>query len=253
MPSPTTGDLFSPVRNHGAFSGHWLEHRLPLEPEWAEQSDAAGDALDRLEALWKAERRRVDKYGNEQGLEYAFIQPVLEALGWKPKYQTFLQGREPDYALFLSDADLDAALAADHKSADFWTPTAVVADAKRWDLSLDKPAKVNGKREYPPEQIEWYLDRSRKPFGVLTNGRLWRLVPRELGPHQRRYQTYYEVDLAAILSRWADGTGDRFDLTEDFRRFLSLVRAGRVRRNDQPEVARPPSRRREFRVPAWRQ
>jgi len=40
--------------------------------------------------LWKTERGLVEKYGNEQGLEFAFIQPVMKALGWVPKYQTFL-------------------------------------------------------------------------------------------------------------------------------------------------------------------
>ena len=33
---------------------------------------------------------------------------------------------------------------------------------------------------YNCEQIEWYLDRSRCDFGILTNGRLWRLVPRDI-------------------------------------------------------------------------
>ena len=59
-------------------------------------------------------------YGDEAGLEEAFIQPVFEALGWKIKYQTFIQHREPDYALFLEERDLDQALAAGRTSARFW-------------------------------------------------------------------------------------------------------------------------------------
>src|SRR5207245_1037426 len=134
-------------------------------------------------------------YGDEQGLEAGFIQPVLKALGWEFKYQTWLQGREPDYALFLTPADLDAALQAGRNSPDFWATARVVADAKAWHVPLDRPSKVKGHREYPPEQIEWYLDRSRCDWGILTNGRLWRLIPRQLGPHQRRFQTYLECDL----------------------------------------------------------
>src|SRR5262249_2996822 len=129
---------------------------------------------------------------------------------------------KPDYALFPTDADLDAALAADHTSDDFWKPAALVADAKKWDLPLDKRSEVGGKKEYPPEQIEWYLDRSRKPFGILTNGSRWRPVPRELGPHQRRFQTYYEVDLPAILNDAAGRGGLAFAAAEDFRRFFLL-------------------------------
>ena len=124
---------FGPVHNVGLFSSHWLEHRLALEPEWQEQRDEAGDVLRRLAESWKVQRNRVERCGDEQGLEEGFIQPVLRELGWKLKYQTFLQGREPDYALFLDDAGLDAALAAGRTAAGFWTTAAVVADAKSWD------------------------------------------------------------------------------------------------------------------------
>jgi hypothetical protein len=90
---------FGPVHNVGLFSSHWLEHRLELEPEWQDLRDEASDVLKRLAELWKVERNRVERYGDEQGLEVGFIQPVLRTLGWQMKYQTFVQGREPDYAL----------------------------------------------------------------------------------------------------------------------------------------------------------
>lgn len=67
-------------------------------------------------------------------------------------------------------------------------------------MSIDRPTRVGAKREYPPEQIEWYLDRSRCDYGILTNGRYWRLVPRVLGPSQPRFQTYLEVDLRRLLT-----------------------------------------------------
>lgn len=89
---------FGPVRNVGLFSNHWLVNRLPREPEWSELRGPAAHALDELFELWKLQASRVEHYGDEQGLEEAFIQPVLRALGWKLKYQTFLQGNKPDYA-----------------------------------------------------------------------------------------------------------------------------------------------------------
>lgn len=110
----------SPVRNRTLFSGHWLENRLPLEPEWAELRDEARDVLESMGELWRVQRGRVEHYGDEQGLEQAFIQPVFERLGWKLKYQTSLQGRKPDYALFLDDESLDAALVSGRNSPDFW-------------------------------------------------------------------------------------------------------------------------------------
>lgn len=200
---------FGTVHNVGLFSSHWLENRLKLEPEWVECRAKAREVLDGLAEIWKVQRNRVERYGDEQGLEEGFIQPVLRQLGWKLKYQTWLQKREPDYALFLDDAGLDAALAAGRDSEDFWAAAKVVADSKAWHVRLDRPTKDKNKREYPPEQIEWYLDRSRLDWGVLTNGRTWRLVPRQLGPHQRRFQTYLEVDLADMLQEWASPPADQ--------------------------------------------
>ena len=102
---------FGAVRNSDLFSNHWLEHRLPLEPEWTELRAESDAALVRAEKLWRQERQRVEQYGSEASLEEAFIQPVFELLDWKLIYQTSLQGRKPDYALFLDDDAKDAALA----------------------------------------------------------------------------------------------------------------------------------------------
>ena len=189
----------SPVRNRNFLSNHWLEHRLPLEPEWREEAEAAQVMLERLLSLWRTEKDRVERYDDEPGLEEKLIQPVFKALGWHLKYQPYLKRRGPDYALFVSDDDLAAAINAGRKSPDFWEHAAAVADAKAWHVSLDRPTRVGTAREYPPEQIEWYLNESLRDFGILTNGRLWRLVPRVLGPAKPRFQTYLEVDLQALL------------------------------------------------------
>jgi type I restriction-modification system DNA methylase subunit len=188
-----------PFRNSNFLSNHWLEHRLPLEPEWADNADYVKDVMEGLLTLWKTEKDRVELYGDEAGLEHKFIQPVFEKLGWHIKYQTYLNGREPDYALFANDAALDAALHAGRNHSDFWSHATLVADAKAWHVSLDRPIREGVRREYPPEQIEWYLNRSLCDYGILTNGRLWRLVPRELGPSKPRFQSYLEIDLPQLL------------------------------------------------------
>lgn len=194
---------FGPYRNSAMFSAHWLKNRLPLEPEWEKYHSAAEDLATKLMDFWKIQKSRVDKYGSEQTLEQAFIQPVMNMLGWKLSYQTYLDGRKPDYALFLSDSDYEAALNVDRKSSVYWSYPAVVADAKAWEVSLDRSMKTGSQREYPPEQIEWYLDRSRLDYGILTNGRLWRVVPRLLESHQGRFSTFFEFDLEKFLTEWS--------------------------------------------------
>jgi hypothetical protein len=211
----------SALRNRDLLSSHWLENRLLLEPEWEELREQAKEILEQLVELWKTQRNRVEHYGDEQGLEQAFIQPVFELLGWKLKYQTFLQPRRPDYALFLNDELLDAALQAGRTSPDFWKYPTLVADAKAWHVSLDRPTTVSGAREYPPEQIEWYLNRSGLDFAILTNGKLWRLIPRKYSLQQRRFQTYLELDLPALLEAWISlpSLKEQFALFDEFFRF----------------------------------
>lgn len=210
-----------PVRNLALFSSHWLENRLRLEPEWVGLRLEAADVLERLANIWRVERNRVLQYGSEPGLEHGFIQPVLAALGWRILYQTFLDGRRPDYALFANDAALDNALQAGRHSPEFWRFPKLVADAKAWHVRLDRPSIVNNQREYPPEQIKWYLDHSWLDFGLLTNGRIWRLIPRIYGPHQRRFQTYLECDLPAILDAWISrpNLADQVTLLDEFLTF----------------------------------
>src|SRR5437764_9209458 len=68
-----------------------------MDCRWIAPAGNSGETLD----LWVQQKLRVERYGNEASLEQAFIQPVFQILGWKLKYQTFLQGKKPDYALFI--------------------------------------------------------------------------------------------------------------------------------------------------------
>src|SRR5208282_5089899 len=74
---------FGPIINREFLANHWLNHRLPLEPEWDELENEAKEAATALLALWGREKNRVELYGNEAALEEKFIQPVFEILGWK--------------------------------------------------------------------------------------------------------------------------------------------------------------------------
>ena len=52
---------FSPVKNFGLFSNHWLTNRLALEPEWGELRDIALESLEQIAELWKTQKKRVAK------------------------------------------------------------------------------------------------------------------------------------------------------------------------------------------------
>ena len=242
------------TRNRGLLSNHWFENRLTLEPEWENLRAESLEALNKLAALWDRERNRVEKYETEAPLEHAFIQPVLEILGWKLIYQTFLAPRKPDYALFMDDRAKDASLAVERKSLDFWKTVTVVADAKAWHVPLNRPSMIDSAREYPPQQIESYLDKSRLDFGILTNGGIWRLIPREHEPYQRRFQTYLECDLAKLLEnlRTARTIHERQPLEDDFHQFYLFFGPSAFRRIDplQPLIRRAIEGSSEYRVGA---
>ena len=213
---------FGPIRNSEFLSNHWLDHRLPLEPEWLGSRADAQRAAHEMLALWQRERDRLPLQ-NEANLERTFVQPILAALGWHLLTQVPLRNRRPDYAMFLSDDALGEAVVL-NGDPDLWRHASIVADAKAWQVSLDQPVRIGSAREYPPEQIEWYLDRSECEFGILTNGRLWRLVPRDIDRRLPRFQTYIEVDLPALLDAMQGGPGQLGDMVagQAFDRFLTF-------------------------------
>ncbi len=47
-------------------------------------------------------------------------------------------------------------------------------------------------------------NRSGANWGILTNGRQWRLIPRVVPPGKPRFRTYFEVDLPAVLEMLAE-------------------------------------------------
>ncbi len=211
------------IHNSELFSAHWLKTRLQFEPEWNEFHERAITVLGNLLELWAEQRNRTEHYGSEQSLEQAFIQPILQILGWKLIYQTRLRGRKPDYALFLDDSSLDASLAAGRLSSSFWKYPTLLADAKAWHVPLHRPTITSQQREYPPEQIEWYLNNSLVNYAILTNGRLWRLIPRQYEAGQPRFQTYFECDLAKLLDERANQLDLLPNLWSGFEEFVQFL------------------------------
>ena len=219
-----------PYRNEGLFTDHYLRHVMPQRPRvW----DLRGmsEVAAYLRAMWAEQRGLVEGY-NETQLEERFIRPVLRALGhaWDPGPPT--RTHTPDYALFGSERGRAAAQPADGRE-EYWRAAAAVAEVKAWDRKLDRP--LSGGRGWdfanPTFQIYYYLAETGCRWGILTNGRLWRLVP---GVPKPDMQAYYEVDLpAALLSEdltdfayfWLMFRREAFVPGDDGLTFLEHVRA----------------------------
>jgi hypothetical protein len=109
----------------------------------------------------------------------------------------------PDMLLF-PDAETKAKALAE-RDRRFRHGVAIVEN-KRWDRPLDRPTKGTRKgdleREVPSNQILRYLSRAetlsdrRIQWGILTNGRLWRLYYQGASS---RLEQYLEIDLSRLV------------------------------------------------------
>jgi hypothetical protein len=208
--------------NRALFSDHYLRERLPEHPEW--RVDAAA-AHARALALFRERRPHLERM-NEAQTEEEWVKPLLtQVLGWAFSVQTdathFGRRNRPDYALFTSAAEHDAARAAPDGRLDYSRASAV-GDAKFWGRPLDRELRDPRDRltnTNPSFQIVNYLVATGVEWGILTNGREWRLYSTRA---RSRVDTYFAVDLERIL---VDG-GE-----EAFRWFYLFFRADSFRRD----------------------
>jgi hypothetical protein len=188
------------------FSEHFLSARLPGWDEFATLDLGALHAG--LVQLWRADGPGLTG-ANEAQTEDRFVRPVLRLLGHALAVQAEIPGtgRTPDYLLFGSEAELAAARAGGASA--LVEGAHAVAEAKRFDQPLDRRAPDGD----PVAQIRDYVAYSRRPFGVLTNGRVWRLYWRDSPLVER---PCHEVDLVELLE---NGTA------ADLRYFAAFFRA----------------------------
>jgi type I restriction-modification system DNA methylase subunit len=205
-----------PYVNSNLFSGHYLDERIQQREEW-DCDDAAAAAFEQLQERWAGESDIVGTY-NEDALIDAWIDEVLDALGFGKQPEVTLPDGDGyvDGVLFESDAARQEAAnvvldSAD--STDLFERAIGLLEAKQWDA--DFSIRFNEQRPYrnASHQIKHYLERTpgSVQWGILTNGRKWRLY----GTKDYETQTYYEVDLPELLA-----SGD----LEEFKYFYAFFR-----------------------------
>jgi len=219
MPDNIQKPLLIPHHNHGLFADYYLNEIVPTLPEWnlvgASGPDAPTDMVDGhvgaqhvapvpaapvpaapLQQI-KTLRASINPAAlDESQLEQQWIQPVLRILGHhyavQPKIRYRDAGnRRPDYAFLATEAEARAVTNQIYEPKDI-THWLAVGDAKIWGAKLDQSAP--GQRN-PSQQIDEYLRYSERPWGILTDGRWWRLYHRDSSKHN----AYYAVDLESLL------------------------------------------------------
>ena len=142
---------------------------------------------------------------NEAVTEQELIRPVLELLGWVdylPQQGVARNEDIPDLLLF-PDARSKGRAAARVQSDQRYLDASVVEESKRLGVPLDvRDHDDNVHSGTPHGQILRYLSTAdsvadgRLRWGILTNGRAWRLYDYRARP---RAGGYFEADLAQLL------------------------------------------------------
>jgi len=186
-------------QNRGLFADHFLRERLKERDEWT-LATGVEDAFTKIADLCRRCTSRFNGRTNEAQTEKHFIRPVLDLLWGTECYDVQStvpkkkHPQQPDYAFFRTDEERQEA--EKHKGRpEYWRQAPALGDAKPWSASLDKRGS-DGK--YPSEKIRFYLYLSGVRWGILTNGRIWRLYERE---KSKAGEILYEVNLIDLLQR----------------------------------------------------
>lgn len=195
--------MAQPYNNRSLFSDYYLEELVSQDPHWKALKDKAWEFRQRISTIFEKALPGINGNTPEGEVERRLIRPVLDVLSHvyfvQPTVPSPEGVRRPDYAFFPSAEARQEA--ESHKGQlEFFKNALAVGDAKAWERSLDKRSKGPGDafgNHNPSYQIDFYLRATDKRWGLLTNGRYWRLYNRDLS---YRLDVYYEVDLPQIVT-----------------------------------------------------
>ena len=184
------------------FTHYFLTDGITATAEWqasCSQPEAFAAFRDGVQQRYDALSRSQEP--NEAATEQDLIRPVLALLGWAdylPQQSVARNEDIPDHLLF-ADAAAKQQAAAERNAGDRLRHATVVEESKRFGLSLDSRERSGT----PHGQILRYLataeieSEGRIRWGILTNGRVWRLYDYRARP---RASGYFEADLGDLLA-----------------------------------------------------
>ncbi|MCX6376820.1 MAG: hypothetical protein NTU88_12445, partial [Armatimonadetes bacterium] len=186
--------------NQHLFADHYLDEVLRRRAEWQTVAGNAKPAMDEIAHVFE----RFEPSDNERQTEENLVMPVLRLLGHTFEVQAGLRTAEgtktPDY-VFYTDADAVSA----HKKRVLTDALPqeggiAIGDAKYWDRPLDIAVKQKSgdalSNKNPSYQIWFYMLHSGVTWGILTNGKQWRLYHKDTA---HKLDHFYEVDLEELV------------------------------------------------------
>jgi hypothetical protein len=172
--------------------------QLPEYPEWKDEE--IEDVRRSLEELLEKRQSQIDEGMDAMDTRYFWVSYVLRALGFAYSVAemtpeaTDASDPRPDFTLFMDAQDFRSALPY-RGSREFFIHGLATMQALEWDASLDEVQTDEG-IENPALQVDRFVRSTGVEWGILTNGRIWRLFHRDsIG----LLDTYFEIDLVNAL------------------------------------------------------
>jgi hypothetical protein len=197
------GDSMSEVyRNVGQLFTDERFAEITESPEWT--AERIEDVRLQLEELLEKREPMIEEAEEgwtELETQYHWVSYVFRALGMTYSVAEIMpnhdpaQAVRPDFTLFYSADEFRAALP--HRgSREYFAQVLATARVLPWDASLDEFPDVTEGPANPAFEVDKLIRGTGVNWGVLTNGRTWRLYHRETSG---LFSTFYEVDLVAAL------------------------------------------------------
>ncbi len=185
--------------NQHLFSDHYLNEVVVARPQWRALRNESKVVMEKVASIF-ADFVPSDR---ERQTERDLVMPVLKALRHTFEVQAGLRTPEgvkgPDYVFYRDAAALAANKGKVLTDALPQEGGIAVGDAKRWNRPLDALVKEKTSdklsNKNPAYQIYYYMLHSGVVWGILTNGKLWRLYHKDTA---HKLDHFYEVDLEEL-------------------------------------------------------
>jgi hypothetical protein len=171
--------------NRALFSDYYLTQRLPHRDVW--DAEDRNQIFRQIRGLFARVKQDVQIDGSST--PEALVKPILETMGAR-----IIEGAEADYLLFAGEQK---------------EPGAFIL-AYPWNRYLDgkDPDRDKDRGESNPGAlVVKLLEMGVAPWGIVTNGKVWRLYSAKA---HSRATNYYEVDLEETLGLAEPGVSFRY-------------------------------------------
>lgn len=186
-------------RNHGQLFEDSGLAAINGAPEWSStRVDQVRHLLEEAFNKYEVVLEESERMG-ELETQYHWVGAVLRTLGYTFSVAELTPvGDEtvrPDFSLFYNSEDFRTALP--HRGErEFFQHVLGVVRCYAWGDSLDEYPEGHEGPTNPAYEIDRIIRTTGVSWGIMTNGRLWRLYHRETSG---LFSTFYEVDLVAAL------------------------------------------------------